>query len=69
MDSFRNNVLKMTERNSWEVDQALPVIARTTMVAPYRGEELSLQESFRAFSCKLKEVTADPNKYVAQGTL
>ena len=39
------------------------------MVAPYRGEELSLQELFSAFSHKLKEVLADPNKYVAQMTL
>jgi len=42
---------------------------RTTMAAPYRGEELSLQELFSVFSRKLEEVLTDPNKYVIQVTL
>lgn len=43
------------------------LVTQTTMVAPYHGEELSLQELFSAFSHKLKEVSVDPNEYVAQG--
>jgi hypothetical protein len=36
------------------------------MTAVYRGQELSLQELFRAFSHKLEEISTDPDKYVAQ---
>lgn len=42
------------------------MLARTTMVAPYPGEDLSLQELLSAFSYKLKEVSTDPDKYVTQ---
>lgn len=36
------------------------------MAAPYRGQELSLQELFSAFSYKLQEISTDPNKCVTQ---
>ena len=35
------------------------------MTAVYRGQELSLQELFSAFSHKLEEISVDPHKYVA----
>jgi hypothetical protein len=36
------------------------------MAALYRGQELSLQELFSAFSYKLEEILTDPDKYVTQ---
>jgi len=34
------------------------------MATVYRGQDLSLQELFSAFSHKLEEIWTDPNKYV-----
>lgn len=39
------------------------------MVTLYKGQELSLQELFSAFSCKLEEISSDPDKYVVQMAL
>jgi len=36
------------------------------MTALYRGQELSLQELFSAFSYKLLEISTDPDRYVTQ---
>lgn len=36
------------------------------MTAPYRGQELSLQELFGAFSYKLQEISTDPDRYVTR---